>query len=135
MSNGHITNSHMTTSSSGWRDFAGTMMIVGGIFQTISGLVALFKPAQFVVSQSHLLIFNFTTWGWIQLIAGIVLLLSSASMFAGRFWGRFVTIFFATISAIVNFGFIWAYPLWSLIIIVLDVLVIYGAAMHGGEEI
>ena len=133
MSNGAAHTSRMATNSSGWVTFAGIMMIVAGFFQIIAGLVAIFKSDLYVVTQSHLLAFDFTQWGWIHLIVGTVLILSAASLYAGRLWGRIVAITLATLSAIANFGFICAYPFWSIMIIVLDVLVIYGVAMYGGE--
>jgi hypothetical protein len=34
---------------------------------------------------------------------------------------------------VVNFAFIPAYPVWSLLIITVDILVIYALIAHGGE--
>jgi hypothetical protein len=48
-------------------------------------------------------------------------------------WARVVAITMAVVSAIVNLAFIPAYPLWSLLVIALDVLVVYAVAMHGEE--
>ena len=133
MSNGRQ-NGQLTTNRSGWVTFAGFMMIVAGFFQAISGLVAIFKSSVYLVTSNHLLVLDYKQWGWVHLIVGIVLLLSSASLFAGRLWGRIVAITLATISAILNFSFIWAYPVWSILIIALDVMVIYAVAMYGGRE-
>ena len=127
-------NGQLTTNRSGWVTFGGYMMIVAGFFQAISGLVAIFKSSVYLVTSNHLLVLDYTQWGWVHLIVGIVLLLSSASLFAGRLWGRVVAITLATLSAILNFSFIWAYPVWSILIIALDVMVIYSVAMHGGRE-
>lgn len=123
-----------TTTSSGWVTFAGYLMIVAGFFQSIAGLVAIFKPSLYIAASNHLLVLDYTQWGWIHFITGIILLLAAGSLFTGRLWARVIAIMFATISAVLNFGFIWAYPVWSIMIIVLDVLVIYGVAMHGGEQ-
>jgi uncharacterized membrane protein HdeD (DUF308 family) len=119
---------------SGWIDFAGYLMVVAGTFHIIAGLTALFKDQVYVAAQSTLLAFDYTQWGWVHLIFGIILCLSAASLFANRFWGRFVAIFLATLSAIANFSFIWAYPLWSVMIIALDVMIIYAVATHGRDE-
>lgn len=119
---------------SGWLDFAGYLMVVAGTFHIVAGLVALFKNEVLVATQNSLLVFDYTQWGWVHVIFGIVLCLSAASLFANRFWGRFVAIFLATLSAIANFSFIQAYPLWSIMIIALDVMIIYAVATHPGDE-
>jgi hypothetical protein len=133
----NATNLHMGSHAgqrSGWVSFAGYLMIVAGLFHAIAGLVALFKPTLYVATNSQLLAFNYTTWGWVHLLFGFVLIASSASLFAGRMWGRILAITLATFSAIANFGFIWAYPLWSITIIVLDIMIIYAVATHGRSE-
>lgn len=126
-------NAPVTRRSSGWVAFAGYLMIVAGVFHAIAGLVALFKPSLYLATDNHLFVFNYTGWGWVHIAIGILLALSAFSLFAGRLWGRIVAIFFATISALLNFGFIWAYPLWSIMIIIVDVIIIYSVAMYGGE--
>jgi hypothetical protein len=117
----------------GWQYFAAYVMMLAGVFQTIAGFVALFKDDVFVVTQSHLLLFDFTQWGIVHILIGIVLFFSSFSLLAGRFWGRMIGIFMASLSAIANFAFFDAYPLWSLTVILLDILIIYAIAVHGSE--
>ncbi len=117
----------------GWQYFAAFLMMLAGIFQSIAGLVALFKNTVFVVTPSHLVMLDYTQWGWVHLIVGIILFLSSFSLMAGRMWGRILGIVLASISAIANFAFLDAYPWWSLTVIILDILIIYAIAVHGGE--
>lgn len=121
------------TNPNGWVTFAGFMMIIAGFFQSIFGLVAIFKPSVLIATDKQLVLLDYTQWGWIHLITGIILLLSASSLFAGRLWGRTVAIILATISAVLNFGSIWAYPIWSIMIIVVDLMVIYAVAMYGGQ--
>jgi hypothetical protein len=118
---------------SGWVSFAAYLLIVLGFFHLIAGLVALFQPDQFVVTENQLLIFDYDVWGWTHLIFGGVLLAAAGALFAGRMWARVLTIGLATLSAIANFGFIWAYPAWSIMMIALDIMIIYSVAMHGGR--
>ncbi|HTH72133.1 MAG TPA: hypothetical protein VL737_02110 [Candidatus Pristimantibacillus sp.] len=132
MAQAHNTHHH-TTGWVGWVYFAGLMMMLAGIFQAIAGFVALFKDNVFVVSSSSLLVFNFTQWGWIHIILGILLFLASFSVFAGGAFGRVVGSMLAGLSAIANFGFFTAFPLWTIILITVDVLVIYALLVHGGE--
>lgn len=117
----------------GWQYFAASLMMLAGVFQFIAGLVALFKDQVFLVAPNNLVLLDYTQWGWVHVIIGVVLFLTSFSLFAGNMWGRTVGVLLASLSAIANFAFIQAYPWWSLTVIILDVLIIYAIAVHGGE--
>jgi hypothetical protein len=118
----------------GWVLFAGSMMILLGTFQVISGLVALFNRNYYVVTSDHLLVaVNYTGWGWVHLIIGVLILLAGFGVLTGQIWARIVGIVFAGLSAIVNLGFLSAFPLGSFVLIALDVLVIYALSMHGRD--
>jgi hypothetical protein len=123
--------------TSGWAAgfilFAAVMMIMGGIFQALSGLVAIFENEFYVATRDYLFQFDATTWGWIHLILGIVVGLAGAGLLAGRTWARVVAIMLLVLSAIANFLFIPYYPFWSLLIIALDVFVIWALAAHGRD--
>lgn len=117
----------------GWAFFAGFLMLLAGIFQTIAGFVALFNKDVFIVNQNNLVVFNYNEWGWIHIVIGVVLILSAVSLFRGGLWGRIIGVTLASLSAIANFVFIASFPLWSITIIVLDILIIYAIAVHGSE--
>jgi hypothetical protein len=134
MANASLSNQSIDTSSSGWVSFASYMLIVVAVFQMIAGFVAIFSSDLYIASANHLLVLDYTQWGWVHVLIGAVLLLSAASLMAGRTWGRIVAIIVATMSAIANFGFIWAYPLWSILMIVMDITIIYSVAMYGGRQ-
>ena len=68
-----------------------------------------------------------------HLISGVVVFLAGLALFSGKLWARTVGVVLASVSAILNFVFIAAFPVWSLIIIALDVFVIYALTAHGGE--
>jgi hypothetical protein len=124
---------HETTGWVGWVYFAGVMMMLAGIFQIIAGLVAIFKDGVFVVGSGSLLVFDYSQWGWIHVIIGVLLFLASFSVFAGGAFGRVLGSMLAGLSAIANFAFFTAYPLWTIIVITIDILVIYALVVHGGE--
>ena len=118
----------------GWIVFAGTMMTLVGTFHVIQGLVALFDNGYYLVTQTGLVVsVDYTTWGWAHLLAGVVVLGAGLGLFTGRTWARAVGVIVASISAILNFAFIAAFPVWSLTIIALDVFVIYAITAHGAE--
>ena len=117
----------------GWIVFAGTMMIMLGTFHAIAGLVALFEEDYFLVTRSGLIVSaDFTTWGWTHLILGVLVAVAGGALFAGATWARIVAIVIAVLSAIVNLAFLSAYPLWSGIMIAIDILIIHAVATHGG---
>jgi len=119
----------------GWVIFAGVMMILMGALHAIDGLVGIFKDQVYVVGANNQLIVSvdYKTWGWVHLIFGIIVLLAGFAVMAGATWARVVGIIVACLSVILNIFFLAAFPLWSLIIIGIDILVIYALAIHGGE--
>jgi hypothetical protein len=118
----------------GWIVFAGAMMVMLGFFHAIAGFVALFKDEYFLVGKSGLVVnVDYTAWGWAHLILGILVVIAGASLFSGAMWGRIVAVLLALVSAVVNLGFMSAYPIWSTIMIALDILVIYAVTAHGRE--
>ena len=122
------------TGWAGWAVFAGVMLVIVGAFQAIDGLVALFKDEVYLVRSDGLVVnVDYTAWGWVHLIVGLVLVAAGAAIFSGRVWGRTLGVIAAIISAVLNFAYIASYPAWSTLIIAIDVLVIYALTAHGGE--
>lgn len=117
----------------GWVYFAGLLMLIMFFFQALFGLVALFQPDFYVITSSQLLVFDVNTWGWIHLAWAVVLLLSGLSLMKGGGWGRVFASIMAVITIVVNVVFLPAYPIWSVITIVLGVLVLYAVIVHGDE--
>ena len=109
------------------------MMIMSGVFQAFSGLVALFNDDFYVATRNYVFQFDATAWGWINLLVGIVVALAGLAVMAGQTWARVVGIGLATLSAMANFAFIPYYPFWSLTVIALDIFVIWALAAHGRE--
>jgi hypothetical protein len=113
--------------------FAAIMMIMAGVFQAISGLVGIFENEFYVATRNYLFQFDATTWGWIHLVVGLIVAFAGWGLLSGRTWARVVGITVALVSATANFLFIPYYPVWSLLIITLDIFVIWAIAAHGGE--
>src|SRR3954452_16678451 len=75
----------------GWIAFAGMMLMVLGVFHVIEGIVALTKDSYFRVRSSGLLVnVNFTTWGWVHIIAGCIVVAAGAGVLAGQMWARVI---------------------------------------------
>jgi hypothetical protein len=120
---------------SGWAiggiTFAGTLLILIGVFQAIDGLVAIFNDEFFVVTKNYTFDLDVTAWGWIHLLLGILLVFMGWGLWAGKTWAAIGGITLAMLSAIANFFFIPYYPVWSLIVIALDVWVIWALTRPG----
>jgi hypothetical protein len=118
----------------GWIVFAGTMMMLLGIFHMFEGLIALFRHTQIHFPTSGLTVqVSYTQWGWLQLIAGALVFLAGLGLFTGRMWARVLAILLVAISALVNFVWIAAFPFWSITLLAVDFFVLYAIIAHGGE--
>jgi hypothetical protein len=117
----------------GWIWFAALILIINGGFNVIDGLVALFKHQAYVSTPNHLVVFNFTAWGWIMLIIGILEVLIGLFLMRGSLWARISAIIIVTINCIAQVGFITVYPFWSLLVIAMSVIVLWALLVHGEE--
>jgi hypothetical protein len=117
----------------GWTGFAAVMMILIGAFHAIAGLSGIIKDDFYAVTPNYLLKFDVTTWGWIHLIGGIIILLAGFSLFRGAVWARTIGVILAAISALVSFAWIPLYPIWSIIFIAIDVTIIWALTAHGRD--
>ena len=118
----------------GWIVFAGTMMAMLGALHMFIGMIALFRSTQFVFPTSGLAIqVSYTQWGWVQLIAGALVLATGLALFTGRTWARALGVILVMASVLVNFAWVNVYPFWSLTLLAIDFFVIYALIAHGGE--
>jgi hypothetical protein len=122
------------TAWAGWVVFGGVMMILLGLVQVIQGLVAILEEDYYLVTRNGLLVsVDYTTWGWTHLVLGIIAGLTGVGLLAGNTAARVVGVAVAVVSALVNLAFMPAYPIWSFIVITLDVIVIFAIVVHGRE--
>ena len=118
----------------GWIVFAAMMMLLVGTFQVFFGFVSLFNSDYYLVRERKLLVdMDYTAWGWTHLVIGAVAVVAGIALLAGQMWARVVGIAMALVSCLVNLAFLSAYPVWSIVVIYVDVLVIYAIAVHGRE--
>jgi hypothetical protein len=117
----------------GWTVFAAFMMIMMGILQILNGIAAIFNDEFFVVSKEYVFKFDVTTWGWIHLVLGIVVLLAGFGLFAGRVWARAVGVIIAVVASIVGFVWIPYYPVWGIVFIAISIAVIWALTAHGRD--
>lgn len=122
------------TAWTGWVVFAGVILMTLGIFQAIQGLVALFDDGFYLVKPSGLVVdVNYNAWGWTHLIIGAIAVVTGLGLLVGNLAARIVAVGIAVLSAVVNLAFLSAYPVWSVMVIAMDVIVIYAVIVHGNE--
>jgi hypothetical protein len=120
----------------GWVRFAGVMMTIIGAFAVIEGFIALFSPTYVTLTGAGVLLFDLTAWGWVHLLLGILVLATGLALLGGApGWARGVGVTLLAINMLVQLAFLPAYPLWSIILIVLDVVVIYALMVTWGEDV
>jgi hypothetical protein len=116
---------------SGWILFSGTMLILVGMFQGFEGFVALLNQHYYSVTHNGLVIkVDYTAWGWTHLVIGLIALATGLGVMAKKTWGRIVGFGLAILSALANMAFMKADPIWSCIVIALDVIIIWSLAVH-----
>jgi hypothetical protein len=114
--------------------FAATLMIVGGIMQVFQGISAIANNEIFVDLPNYVVTVDVSTWGWIHLVFGILVVLAGMSLFSGSRAAAIFALALAVISAVGNFGFVPYYPVWALFIIAVDVFIIWAIARSGVLE-
>ncbi|MDZ5623043.1 DUF7144 family membrane protein [Nocardioides bizhenqiangii] len=119
----------------GWIAFASVMMVLLGSFHAVAGLIGVFKEDYYLVGKSDLVVtVDYTAWGWTHLILGLIVAFAGVALTRGATWARVVAVAMAFLSALVNLAFMPAYPLWSLVMIAVDFMVIYAVTAHGGRD-
>jgi hypothetical protein len=120
---------------SGWATggllFAGTVLTMSGLFEFLQGLAAILNDDWFVKAADYTFDLGITGWGWIHLLLGIVVFAMGIALFQQATWAGVGAIAVAMLSAVANFLFIPDYPLWSLLLIGLDVWVIWALTRPG----
>jgi hypothetical protein len=122
-----------TTGWVGWIFFAGVMLVIAGTLSAIYGLIAIVNDDWVVWGNRGAMYLDLTGWGWVHLIAGIIVLLAGFGVMSGNILARTVGVIVAGLSMIVNFVALPIYPVWSIILITVDALVIYALVAHGRE--
>ena len=113
--------------------FASVLLVVVGCFNVIYGIAAIANSHVFT-ANAHYVFGNLRAWGWITLILGVVQLLAAAGVLAGNQLARWFAVVVVGLNAIEQMFFIPAYPFWSLMIIAVDVVALYGLCAYGSRE-
>ncbi len=117
----------------GWTVFAGIMMVMMGGWWIFAGLVGLLNDEFYVVTREWIFEVDVTTWGWVHLGIGIVVLLAGLFVFTGALWARIVGMTIAVLAGLAAFVWLPYYPVWAIIFIIISVVVIWALAAQGRD--
>src|SRR5512132_2708412 len=110
--------------------FAGVVMIIGGAFQALKGLSGIVHDKYLVVAPSTIYAFDVPVWGVIHLLVGLALLVIGVALLRGQTWGRVAGMIVAVVSAILNFVWLPYSPLWAIMVIAVDILIVWALAAY-----
>jgi hypothetical protein len=119
---------------SGWIVFAGFVIIIVGVMDALQGIAAIFHDEYIVATAKGVALLDVTAWGWTSLIWGAVLILAGFGLLGGAGWARWLAIIGVGINAIQQVAFManypQAYPLWDILIVALNVLVLFALTVR-----
>jgi hypothetical protein len=123
-------------SMAGWIAFAGMLVLIVGSIDFFQGLIALFEDEYFVVTASGFLVVDLTAWGWIMMIWGVLLVFAGLGLIAAQGWARWFAIVVVSLNFIAQLGFLGnsQYPLWSLTVMALNIIILYALTARWSES-
>jgi hypothetical protein len=120
------------SSGMGWVLFAGVMLAILATLNLIDGIAAV-SNSTFFVNDAKYILSDLNTWGWVLIAMGVVQGLTALGVWFQTPGARWVGVTIASLNAIAQVLFIPAYPILSVMLFSLDILVIYGLVAHGAR--
>jgi hypothetical protein len=119
----------------GWAVFAGVILVILGSLNFFWGLAGILEDENLIVGGEGVIIVDLTAWGWASMILGAIQVVVGFGLFAAQGWARWAGVLFAALAAIGQIGIVTAFPIWSFIVILLSVLVIYNLTARWEEPL
>ena len=110
---------------------AATLMILSGLVTIFVGITGIIRGSYFAVVANYTYSFGPFGRGVTDLIIGAVILAAGVCLLMGMMWARVVGVALAVISAVANFLFLPYAPLWSIVVIALNVFIIWALCTGG----
>lgn len=105
--------------------FAGVLLLVDGVLAVIKGIAGIASDDVYARINDYTFKFNVTSWGWIHLVLGVVLVIVGVGILKGALWARGVGVGLAALSLIANFMWLPYQPVWAIVSIAIDAFVIW----------
>ncbi|MBX5440107.1 MAG: hypothetical protein IRZ32_01125 [Solirubrobacteraceae bacterium] len=119
--------------ASGWVSFVACYLLIAGVLNVLWGAAALAEKRHF--AEDGLIWSTLGTWGWIVLIVGVVQLVGAGLVLARRVAGAVIAASLGFVGLLANFLAIGAYPIWSVIMLAVNGLIVWAATVHSDEFI
>jgi hypothetical protein len=118
----------------GWVWFAAFSILAVGLFNIVAGVAAAFSPNNVLSwTNNGVAVVDVSTWGWVHIILGALLVAAALALFSGAGWARVVAIILVVLNLIAQFVSLQTTPFWSLVIIVVDLVILWALTVHGDE--
>jgi hypothetical protein len=112
--------------------FAAVLLVVLAFFNLIDGIAAVANSHVFI-ANAHYVFGDRRAWGWVALILGALQVLAAAGVLAGNQLARWFAVAVVGLNALTQMLFIPAYPFWSLLIIAVDIVALWGLCAYGSR--
>jgi hypothetical protein len=119
----------------GWIAFASIMMVISGMLNLFYGVIAAVNDEWVVFGNRANLYLDISTWGWVHIVLGALVVVAGLALYSGNVLARTVGVVMAAGSIGTNFFWLPAYPIWSIIVITMNVLVIWALTVHGRDAV
>jgi len=115
---------------SGWITFAGVLLAVLGALNILEGLVALLENQVTFIDGDSLVVVDLTGLGIAMIVFGALLALCGVGLLTRSRVARVAAIVIVALHALSQIAWLGAYPVWSLLMITLDVIVLFALTVH-----
>ncbi|MGC9669968.1 DUF7144 family membrane protein [Planosporangium sp. 12N6] len=115
---------------SGWISFAAVLLTMIGVFNLVEGTAALAMGTVGYIDEGRLVVVNVTTWGVLAVVSGLLLGAVGLGLLLRHELARLVAVVLVALHALVQLTALAAFPIWSLLMIALDVVVIFALTVH-----
>ena len=117
----------------GWLGFASFMLLFAGFFNIIEGIAYRARQAVFVHNSGYVWVLNYNKWGWISITIGVLMIIAALSLLKGGMYGRVFAGLVLVLSMLAAAASIPIYPIWALLVLVVDALILYAVIVHANE--
>ncbi|MFF3499453.1 hypothetical protein [Streptomyces sp. NPDC003247] len=105
--------------------FAGVLLLCGGVLSVLQGIAALAGDEVYARIGSYVYALSLTAWGAVHVVLGVLAAVTGAGLLRGAAWARYPGVFLAALGLVAQFLFLPYEPLWSIVIMAVDVYVIW----------
>ena len=113
--------------------FAGVMLMIVGVMNFIGGIAAI-DNANVYVGNAQFMFADLNTWGWVIMLTGAVQVLAALGIWARNQFARWLGVGFASLNAMAQLLLLPAFPLWSLALFGVNLVIIYSLLEYGGRD-